>query len=103
MEKIAIIADVHGNYEALKTVLADIKKRKIKQIYCLGDVIGKGSRSNECLDLLKNCIMVYGNWEDFFNNKTYTTDLSKKRYELLNEQLSKENKDSSKWLFLWKC
>ena len=52
MEKIAIIADVHGNYEALKTVLADIKKRKIKQIYCLGDVIGKGSRSNECLDLL---------------------------------------------------
>ena len=65
MEKIAIIADVHGNYEALKTVLADIKKRKIKQIYCLGDVIGKGSRSNECLDLLKNCIMVYGNWEDF--------------------------------------
>ena len=51
MGKIAIIADVHGNYEALKTVLADIKKRKIKQIYCLGDVIGKGSRSNECLDL----------------------------------------------------
>lgn len=98
MEKIAIIADVHGNHEALKTVLADIKKRKIKQIYCLGDVIGKGSRSNECLDLLKNCIMVYGNWEDFFNNKTYATDLSKKRYELLNEQLSKENKDRLKSL-----
>ena len=65
MEKIAIIADVHGNYEALKTVLIDIEKRGIKQIYCLGDVIGKGSRPNECLDLLKNCIMVYGNWEDF--------------------------------------
>lgn len=28
-------------------------------------MIGKGSRPNECLDLLKNCIMVYGNWEDF--------------------------------------
>lgn len=93
MEKIAIIADVHGNYEALKTVLIDIEKRGIKQIYCLGDVIGKGSRPNECLNLLKNCIMVYGNWEDFFNNKTYATHLSKKRYELLNEQLSKENKD----------
>lgn len=96
MEKIAIIADVHGNYEALKTVLADIKKRKIKQIYCLGDVIGKGSRSNECLNLLKNCIMVYGNWEDFFNHKIYETNLSKERYELLNEQLSKENKDRLK-------
>ena len=29
MEKIAIIADVHGNYEALKTVLIDIEKRGI--------------------------------------------------------------------------
>ena len=28
MDKIAIISDVHGNYEALKTVLADIKKEK---------------------------------------------------------------------------
>ena len=92
MEKIAIIADVHGNYEALKTVLADIKKRKIKQIYCLGDVIGKGSRSNECLDLLKNCIMVYGNWEDFFNNKTYATDLSKKDMNYLTNNFQRKIK-----------
>lgn len=61
MEKIAIIADVHGNYEALKTVLIDIEKRGIKQIYCLGDVIGKGSRSNECLDLLKK--LHHGLWK----------------------------------------
>lgn len=54
MEKIAIISDIHGNYEALKTVLFDIEKRGINHIYCLGDVIGKGTRPNECLDLLKN-------------------------------------------------
>lgn len=36
MQKIAIISDVHGNYEALKTVLVDIKKRKVDYIYCLG-------------------------------------------------------------------
>ncbi len=98
MVKIAIISDIHGNYEALKTVLSDIKKRKINHIYCLGDVIGKGTRPNECLDLLKNCVMVYGNWEDFFNNKKYTNDLGEKRYRLLNEQLSKENKDRLKSL-----
>lgn len=62
------------------------------------DVIGKGTRPNECLDLLKNCTMVYGNWEDFFNNKMYTNDLGRKRYKLLNEQLSKENKDRLKSL-----
>ena len=33
MNKIAIIADIHGNITALKTVLADIKKRGITDIY----------------------------------------------------------------------
>ena len=28
MTKIAIISDIHGNREALKTTLADIKRRK---------------------------------------------------------------------------
>lgn len=78
MNKIAIISDVHGNYEALKTVLADIEKRKINHIYCLGDVIGKGSRSNECLDLLKNCTMTYGNWEDFLTKNPVLMNLIEK-------------------------
>ena len=53
MNKIAIISDIHGNYTALKTVLEDINKKEIKDIYCLGDVIGKGTRPNECL--IKRC------------------------------------------------
>ena len=98
MDKIAIISDVHGNLEALKTVLSDIKKRGIEQIYCLGDIIGKGTRPNECLDLLKNYTMVYGNWEDFLNNKICSSNEALKRYDLLNEQLSQENKDMLKKL-----
>ena len=96
MDKIAIISDIHGNYEALKTVLSDIKKRNIEKVYCLGDVIGKGFRPNECLDLLKNSIMVYGNWEDFFNNKMYSSSVALERYETLNQKLSQENKDKLK-------
>lgn len=98
MNKIAIISDVHGNLEALKTVLLDIKNRGIEQIYCLGDTIGKGTRPNECLDLLKDSIMVYGNWEDFFNNKICSSDFAWKRHKLLDEQLSEENKKRLKSL-----
>ena len=98
MKKIAVISDIHGNYEALKTVLFDIKKREIDYIYCLGDVIGKGSRSNECLNLLKESNMVYGNWEDFFNNKIFKTEDDKRRYDLLLEQLSDDNKKRLKLL-----
>ena len=100
MKKIAVISDIHGNLEALKTILLDIKKRGIEQIYCLGDTIGKGTRPNECLDLLKNTTMVYGNWEDFFNNRICSSNSAWERYNLLNEQLSKENKTRLKTLQL---
>lgn len=48
----AVISDIHSNLEALTAVLADIKKRGIKTIYCLGDVIGYGPNPKECLDLV---------------------------------------------------
>ncbi len=57
----AVISDIHSNLEALTAVLADIKKRGIKTIYCLGDVIGYGPNPKECLDLViektKWCVM----------------------------------------------
>ena len=63
MDRIAIIADIHGNLTALKTVLADIKKRHISHIYCLGDIAIKGVSPNEVTDLVKeNCeVVVRGN------------------------------------------
>src|SRR5438445_7379781 len=48
----AIISDIHSNLEARKTVLADIDKRGIKRVVCLGDVIGYGPDPAACLDLV---------------------------------------------------
>ncbi len=62
---LAILSDIHGNQEALKAVLAHVKKRGIKNIYCLGDVIGYGPNPRECLDMarsFKGCIR--GNHEE---------------------------------------
>ena len=59
MDRIAIISDIHGNLEALKTVLQDIKLRGIEKIYCLGDIVAKGCNSEECVNLIKeNCEIV---------------------------------------------
>jgi len=38
----AIISDIHSNVEALDAVLADVARRKVESIVCLGDVIGYG-------------------------------------------------------------
>lgn len=52
MRMFAVISDIHSNLEALTVVLADIEKRGIETIYCLGDVIGYGPNPKECLDLV---------------------------------------------------
>ncbi len=49
---IAIVSDIHANLIALETVLADIEKRNVDAIYCLGDVIGFGPDPRACL---KHC------------------------------------------------
>ena len=48
----AIISDIHGNLEALQAVLAEIERRQIQHVLCLGDIIGYGPNPLECMDLV---------------------------------------------------
>ncbi len=61
--KLAIISDIHSNLEAFQAVLKDIKKRRIKNIYCAGEITGYASSPNECIELVKknNILSVMGN------------------------------------------
>jgi diadenosine tetraphosphatase ApaH/serine/threonine PP2A family protein phosphatase len=52
MVNAAFISDIHANLEALQKVLADIDARGIKEIYCLGDVVGYGPDPEACIDLV---------------------------------------------------
>ena len=55
----ALISDIHGNLEALEAVLAEIKARRPKRVFCLGDVVGYGASPNECLaKVRKECELV---------------------------------------------
>lgn len=69
MERIAIIADIHSNLQALKAVLKNIKEQGIEKIICLGDIIGKGQNAHECVQLVKKyCqIVVAGNTDKRFS------------------------------------
>ena len=76
MGKVAIISDIHGNLEALKTVLSDIRKRNVDKIICLGDIVAKGRHFHECIELIKdNCdIVLQGNCDLYFSNNEYSED-----------------------------
>lgn len=88
MERIAVISDIHGNLEALNTVLKDIEEKNIKKIFCLGDIVGKGIHPKECIDLvLDKCeIIVQGNLEAFVCSE----DLESERKEFYKKQLGEE-------------
>ncbi|AMV22262.1 metallophosphoesterase family protein [Planctomyces sp. SH-PL14] len=62
----AIISDIHGNLEALEAVLADIRTLGIKEVFCLGDIIGYGPNPRECIDLvMQNCtVTILGNHDN---------------------------------------
>lgn len=49
----AIISDIHGNAEALRSVLADIHARGITRVICLGDIIGYGPEPLACVDMVR--------------------------------------------------
>jgi hypothetical protein len=61
--KLALIADIHGNLFAFDAVLEDIRRRKIEQILCLGDVVTCGPQPREALARLREigCPTVMGN------------------------------------------
>jgi diadenosine tetraphosphatase ApaH/serine/threonine PP2A family protein phosphatase len=48
--KRALISDIHANLEALQAVMQDIRAQGIREIYCLGDIVGYGPNPCECLD-----------------------------------------------------
>jgi predicted phosphodiesterase len=51
---LAIISDIHANVHALKAVLADIAKRDVDQVVCLGDLVGYNGFPRETLALLRD-------------------------------------------------
>ncbi|AEX85010.1 phosphoesterase, MJ0936 family [Marinitoga piezophila KA3] len=64
--KIAFISDIHANLEAFESVLKDIEKKEINEIYCLGDIVGYGPNPNEVIEIIKNKNIkcVRGNYDD---------------------------------------
>lgn len=51
--RIAVLSDIHANYEALSAVLQVLEDEAIDAYYCLGDTVGYGGSPNECCDIIR--------------------------------------------------
>ena len=98
-KRYAIITDIHGNLEAFKAVLDDIKTKNVDEIYCLGDTSNIGPNSKECIDLLmeNNIKSTIGNHELYLLRGDAVKDFiyigEKNHYEDVKNSLNKEELD----------
>ena len=105
---IAIIAAIHGNLEALQTVLEDIAKRNINTIYCLGDIIGYGPNPRECIEIVRDhCkFSLIGDFEEniLFSSRFYKPGtVLEKTINWIRDQLNKEHQEQQNdqlWNFI---
>jgi predicted phosphodiesterase len=104
----AVVSDIHSNLEALTVVLADIEKRGIKTIYCLGDVVGYGPNPNECLDLIINrtkwCVLGNHDYAVFYEPTNFNFGAEQASFwsrEILESEEDTENRNR-RWDFLGK-
>jgi predicted phosphodiesterase len=94
---IAIISDIHGNLEALNSVLQYLKDNAIEEIYCLGDIVGYGPNPNECVELIsKHCKkVVMGNHDHAalgLTSTEYFNDFAKLSTYWTSNNLNQKNK-----------
>ena len=96
----AIIADIHGNLEALQTVLEDAKAQHPTHYVCLGDIVGYNANPKECLDIVRsmNIPVVKGNHDDYCSTDEPLDGFNPAAAEAVNwtrKQLSPEDRQ---WL-----
>ncbi len=97
--KIALLSDIHGNYVALEQALKAIDEMGIREIYCLGDMVGYYSQVNEVCDELRRrdvkCIMGNHDWyllADSFCDRSQTVN------DTIGYQKKIISKENLEWL-----
>jgi diadenosine tetraphosphatase ApaH/serine/threonine PP2A family protein phosphatase len=86
----AVISDVHSNIEALGEVLADIDAHGVREIVCLGDVVGYGPNPLECVDMImeRTRVCLKGNHDEALVHGAYAFNLpARKAIDWTREQL----------------
>ncbi len=93
--KYAIFGDIHGNIDALNTVMEDARENECEKFVCLGDIVGYNAAPGECLDLIRDldCPVVRGNHDHYCSTDASLDDfhpLAAKVITWTREKLSED-------------
>ena len=54
MARYGVLGDIHGNREALEAVLRELDARGVRQLLCVGDIVGYNADPDECVALVRS-------------------------------------------------
>ncbi len=66
--RIAVLSDINGFLTPLDTALSDIASQNVDQIICLGDIVGGGPDTCDCIDRIRSldrAVCIAGDWEKY--------------------------------------
>jgi len=94
--RIAVISDIHSNFEALTAVINDIKENHtdINDIFCLGDIVGYGPDPDDCVNyLFRNSefriSMVKGNHDHYVAQASIPPQVNSTAKEAIEYQITR--------------
>jgi diadenosine tetraphosphatase ApaH/serine/threonine PP2A family protein phosphatase len=103
---LAIISDIHGNYEALTAVFDDMQQFPVEQIVCLGDIVGYGPDPELCTDVImeKSLLTLMGN-HDFalLNGPEGFNEIAAEVIYLTRDRMKPNNNDRSEGKKSYRC
>ncbi|MFT6604394.1 MAG: putative phosphodiesterase, partial [Bacteriovoracaceae bacterium] len=105
--KIAILSDIHGNFEALNEVLNDVDAQGITTLLVLGDLVGYYYQHKECFERLNSSKyqihIIRGNHEDLFEQTIVDQKKAQFYIDKYGHSLELAKRDlndsEKKWLF----
>lgn len=98
--KIAILADVHGNLEALETVISDLKRSSPDIVISLGDIVGYGADPQACCDIVKDIAYknIMGNHDAAVVNTVSTEYFNEEAKQGIEWTKNMLNLNTKEWL-----
>jgi predicted phosphodiesterase len=98
--KFAIFGDIHANWEALETVLADASAHGVTHYACIGDIVGYNANPHECLKKIQEmaCPVVKGNHDEEASAETEIVGLNPLAHAALEWTRRNLSDEDKKWL-----
>lgn len=100
MAKTALFSDIHGNLDALDSIIADARSHGVTNFACLGDLVGYGPDPGGCIARVQEigCACVKGNHDDDASNDRDLWNLSEMAQESLLWTRERLSASQMQWL-----